>query len=325
MDESHPIVEVSGLTKRYGDLVALDDVSFDIAPGETVGVLGPNGAGKTTLIKSMLGLIDPTAGTVRIADVDVTANPVGAYRHVGAMLEGARNVYWRLTVRENLAFFTRLVGESPTRNRARHARLLERFDLTQKATTAVNDLSRGQKQKVALACTLARDVDVVFLDEPTLGLDVESSWKLRTELARLTDEEGLTVLLSSHDMDVIEALCDRVIVIQSGSIVADDAVDELLGLFRSQSYRIDYDGRLPDALDAFDELEISESSGLYRLEMTAIDAGELVRILELLVAGDGVVTRIDTNEPDLEEAFLRLTEGERPPTRANPTSEVPAR
>ena len=210
-----PVIEVSNLTKRYDDVLAIDDISFSVEQGTILGILGPNGAGKTTLLKAMLGLLVPSAGTVRVCGIDVHATPERAYRRVGATLEGARNVYWRLTVRENLAFFAGLAGES-VRDPAveeRHDALLERLGLLGRADDVVNELSRGMKQKVALACALARDVDVAFLDEPTLGLDVESSVDLRRELRRLADERGLTVVLTSHDMSVVEDLCDRVLVV----------------------------------------------------------------------------------------------------------------
>ena len=314
--EATPAVSVRNLTKRYGDLVAVDDVSLDVEAGTVVGLLGPNGAGKTTLIKSMLGLVVPSTGTVHVGDVDVHADPAGAYRHVGAMLEGARNVYWRLTVRENLDFFAGLSGQSPKDVRDRHDRLLEQFDLADKADVAVNDLSRGMKQKVALACTLSRDVDVAFLDEPTLGLDVESSVDLRRELRRLADDEAMTVVLSSHDMDVIEAVCDRVVIINEGRVVADDTVENLVGLFRTQSYRVALAGepsaslreRLDSAYDITDWQSANGPGGTVTFEVTLADGGELHALLGDVLDAGCVVHDVTSLEPDLEDAFLGLTE-----------------
>lgn len=314
------IIDVSGLRKVYGSLVAVDDVSLSVGRGEIVGILGPNGAGKTTLIKSMLGLIEPTEGSVRVDETALADDPAAAYRHIGAMLEGARNVYWRLTVRENLRFFSRLVGVNPAKQRHRHEELLERFDLVEKADETVNDLSRGQKQKVALACTLARDVDVLVLDEPTLGLDVESSRTLRTELDRLVEQESLTVLLSSHDMDVIQELCDRVIVLQDGSIIADEAVDELVSLFRTQSYRIEYVGELPTAHHHPDGLAVANGGDRHILEGTVDDATVFHELLGALLDGPGEVVHLEVSEPDLEEAFLSLTEADAPSPRSKATT-----
>ncbi|SEO97190.1 ABC-2 type transport system ATP-binding protein [Halogranum amylolyticum] len=315
--EGSPAVSVRELTKSYGDVVAVDGVSFDVEAGTVVGLLGPNGAGKTTLIKSMLGLVVPTSGTARVDGIDVHTDPTAAYGRVGAMLEGARNVYWRLSVRENLEFFAGLAGHRPTEVRERHDRLLDQFGLAEKADVAVNDLSRGMKQKVALACTLSRDVRVAFLDEPTLGLDVESSMDLRRELRRLTEQEEMTVVLSSHDMDVVEDVCDRVVVVNEGSVVADDTVRNLVDLFRSKRYRFTLDSlpsratreRLSSTYDvATDEWETVGDTVEFE---TALSDGERLHALlgDLLAAGCAVhdVTSVD---PDLEDAFLRLTERE---------------
>jgi ABC-2 type transport system ATP-binding protein len=311
-------VSVRNLTKTYGDLVAVDDVSFDVEVGTVVGVLGPNGAGKTTLIKSMLGLVVPTSGTVSIDGIDVHATPTAAYGRVGAMLEGARNVYWRLSVRENLEFFAGLAGNSPRDVRDRHDRLLDQFGLTDKADVAVNDLSRGMKQKVALACTLSRDVSVAFLDEPTLGLDVESSMDLRRELRRLAEQDSMTVVLSSHDMDVIEDVCDRVIIINEGRIVADDTVRNLVDLFRTQRYRFSL-ASLPSAAtrerlaSTYDVApnEWERVGDVVEFETALADGERLHALLGELLDEGCTVYDVTSVEPDLADAFLRLTERER--------------
>ena len=227
-----PAVAVRDLRKTYGGddgVVAVDGVSITVERGEVVGLLGPNGAGKTTTLKAALGLLMPTAGSCEVLGIDVHEDTARAYRHVGAMLEGARNVYWRLTPRENLGFFASLQGVDPRERRAEHEALLDSLGLLDRADDPVNDFSRGMKGKVALACTLARETPVVFLDEPTLGLDVEATRDLRRRIRRLADEEGRTVLLSSHDMDTVQAVCDRAVVMNEGRVVADDSVEELVG------------------------------------------------------------------------------------------------
>lgn len=300
-------ITVSDLEKCYGDVTAIDGVSFDIDRGEVVGILGPNGAGKTTLIKMMLGLIEPSGGTATIGDVSITADPTDAYRDVGAMLEGARNIYWRLTVRQNLEFFSRLVGNKAGDHRDRHDELLERFEIEDKADTPVKELSRGQKQKTSLACVLARDVDIVFFDEPTLGLDVGSSMTLKRELNRLVEEEYLTVVLSSHNMDVIEDLCKRLIVLQDGQIIADDRVNRLIDLIRTQRFQIDYRGTVPQPLLEDGRFGVTEMNGITQIEGTLKDAEELYRVLDQLYNASGEIVAIESSEPDLEEAFLHLT------------------
>ncbi len=315
-NERPPVVAVEDLGKTYpGDITALDEISFAIRPGEVVGLLGPNGAGKTTCIKCLLGLVEPTAGTIEVASVDAQANPRTAYSRVGAMLEGARNVYWRLTVRENLEFFAGIAGNAPSEVRDRHDELLERLTLAEKADEPVRDLSRGMKQKVSLATTLARDVDVAFLDEPTLGLDVESSLELRRELDTLATERDLAVVLSSHDMDVIQDLCDRVVVLSDGEVVADDSVDSLLELFRTQTYEISFEA--PVDTDVVSRLRTTcEVTNVdHRSTQTVVtvqlpDGNDLPTVTAEVVDAGGQLHGVSTVEPDLEEAFLRITGGE---------------
>ena len=314
-----PALLVESLSKTYGSgddaVTAVDDVNFAVEPGTVVGLLGPNGAGKTSTIKSILGLIVPTSGTVHVGGIDVHANQRRAYRRMGAMLEGARNVYWKLTVRENLEFFAAVGGESPSALRNRHDELLGQLELAEKADTAVNDLSRGQKQKVALACALARDVDVAFLDEPTLGLDVESSQRLRAEIHRLAAQEEMTILLSSHDMGVVEDVCDRVIIMNDGEIVADDSVAALVDVFRTHAYRIVVDGMLDDdfrtrLLERYDVHGIDSDGTRHQFEAMFTDERGLSTVIDELRQADLSIIEATPIDPDLETVFLELTQGE---------------
>lgn len=311
-----PVLHVSDLRKTYGSgedaVTAVDGVSFDVERGSVVGVLGPNGAGKTTTIKSILGLVIPTSGSVEIAGVDAHDHPRQVYRHVGAMLEGARNVYWKLTVRENLTYFAALGGQPRSVSRERSDRLVDQFGLREKADETVNDLSRGQKQKVSLACTLARGTDVVFLDEPTLGLDVEASMELRRELRRLADEDDVTVVLSSHDMDVVEDVCDRVVILSEGRVIADDPVEDLVGVFQTQAYRVTITGELPDCprdlLDARFNADNWQTHGDQTIfDITLTDGDVLYDVIDVLRDADVALDDVDRIDPDLEDVFLEVT------------------
>ncbi|WP_181685902.1 ABC transporter ATP-binding protein [Halorhabdus salina] len=305
---------VDGLTKTFGSgeeaVTAVQDVSFAVESGEVVGLLGPNGAGKTTTIKSILGLVLPDAGDVTIQGIDVYDRPKAAYEHVDAMLEGARNDYWRLTVRENLRYFAAIRGHDPDTLARRHTELLEAFDIAEEADTAVRDLSRGMKQKVSLASVLVGDVSVAFLDEPTLGLDIESSLTLRNELVRLAEERDLTLLVSSHDMAVIEDVCDRVIIMNEGQIVVDDTVANLLDGFETRGYRITGrhidESTLDDLRNRFDLTGVERLDGRVRFEVAA-DSTTFYRLTDALEAAGVELADVETIQPDLAEAFLEVT------------------
>ena len=304
-----------GLRKTYGDpdeggVLAVDDVSFEIGQGEIVGVLGPNGAGKTTTIKMLLGLIAPSAGAATVAGVDVDANPRLAYERVGAMLEGARNVYWRLSVRENLRFFAAIGGADPSDLRARQDDLLETLGIAEKADVPVRELSRGQKGKVSLACTLARGADVLFLDEPTLGLDVESSLDLQRELRRLAREDDVTVVLSSHDMDVVERVCDRVVILADGRVAADERVEDLVEVFATQAYRVraSLEPGLRAAVAAAGTIESWETTdGVVRFEVVLPDQSAFYDLVDAVRDSGATLESFESVDPDLEEVFVELT------------------
>jgi len=252
----------------------------------------------------------PDSGEVRVEGIDVYDRPRAAYGHVDAMLEGARNDYWRLTVRENLRYFAAIRGQDPDALADRHEELLEGLDLLGKADTAVRDLSRGMKQKVSLASVLAGDVSVAFLDEPTLGLDVESSLALRAELKRLAAERGLTLLVSSHDMDVIEDVCDRVIIMNEGRIVVNDTVENVLAGFETAGYRITARnlgaGALSDLRERFELQNVTDLEGRTRFEAAA-DTETFYRLTDALERHGVELDGIETIQPDLAEAFLEMT------------------
>jgi ABC-2 type transport system ATP-binding protein len=313
-DRVEPVLAVEGVSKRFGSgddaVLAVDDVSLTVERGSIVGLLGPNGAGKTTLIKCALGIVIPDSGSVRVFGTDVADGRRAAYADVDAMLEGARNDYWRLTVRENLRYFATIHGVDPDSVAGRHDRLLDRLDLAAKADAPVRDLSRGMKQKVSLASVLAGGADLVFLDEPTLGLDVESSRTLRQELRRLAREEGLTILLSSHDMAVIESVCDRVVMMADGRVVADDTVAALLSGAGRESVRVtstDIDDAVVAALrERFEVGAVESVDGRTSTEVAA--AGDaLYELMDVLRGADVTVEDIRTVQPELEEVFVDLT------------------
>ena len=314
-DADPPALAIDGVSKRFGSgdnaVLAVDDVSLTVDRGSIVGLLGPNGAGKTTLIKCALGIVLPDAGSVRVFGTDVSGGGRrAAYADVDAMLEGARNDYWRLTVRENLRYFATISGVDPDSVADRHDRLLERLDLADKADTAVRDISRGMKGKVSLASVLAGGAELVFLDEPTLGLDVEGSRTLRRELRRLAVEEGLTVVVSSHDMTTIEAVCDRVVMMAGGRIVADDTVAALLSAADRDAVRVtsaDIDERLLSTLDQRFDLRAVETDGAQTTVEVGVVGDRLYTLMDALREAAVTIEDVRTVQPDLEDVFMSVT------------------
>ncbi|MBD2306073.1 ABC transporter ATP-binding protein [Chroococcidiopsis sp. FACHB-1243] len=223
---------------------AVKDVSLTIYPGEILAFLGPNGAGKTTSIKMMAGLIQPDSGSVRIVGKDPQSN-ASALQNLGAVLEGNRNLYWRLTPEENLEYFGVLKGL--TRREARFAGrdLLERFDLSAKRHTPVEQLSRGMQQKLAFAVALVHRPKLLLLDEPTLGLDVEATEDVKI-LVREIAATGCAILLTTHQLQIAEILSDRIAIIQKGEILAEAPTQKLIQQFSGTAYKIEMEAALDE-------------------------------------------------------------------------------
>jgi ABC-2 type transport system ATP-binding protein len=224
------VIEAVGLTKRYGNTrerpPAVDDLHLSLRPGELFGFLGENGAGKTTTIKMLTGLIPPTSGVARIGGHDVRREPLAAKRLVGYVPDNPF-LYDRLTGREFLRFLADLYGvpAGPARE-ARMEDLLALFELDPKANAPIGGYSRGMRQKIALAGALLHDPRALFLDEPTVGLDPRSARLIKDILSQLRDR-GAAVFFSTHILEIAERMCDRVIIINNGEIIASGTVDEL--------------------------------------------------------------------------------------------------
>ncbi|HCJ10493.1 MAG TPA: ABC transporter ATP-binding protein, partial [Clostridiales bacterium] len=267
--------------------------------------------GKTTTIKCVLGLIRPTAGDIRVCGWDVRTHHHKAIEHASAVLEGARNVYWRMTPRENARFFAGLHGLDHRAHRSHIEELLERFGLTDRGDEPVINLSTGMKQKVAVVCALVKQTDLVFLDEPTLGLDIETSLELRGLLRELARKTRRTIVVSSHDMDVIQDVCERVVILKEGRVVADDRVDSLLALFRTRAYRMVLsDGLVGEVVErlarAVSGLSVTARGERTELEFELPAAERLYEVIDIIREGGAVIETITQKEPDLEEAFLRV-------------------
>lgn len=298
-------------SRRRGDTTAVDDVSFSVAPHEVVGLLGPNGAGKTTVIKCLCTLLTPTSGRITIDGIDALADPHSALRKISAVLEGNRNVYWRLNPVENLEFFAGIQGIPMRQVRPYIDDLIELFDLRDKVSTPARMLSRGMQQKLAVACALVKQTEILLLDEPTLGLDVETSYELRGILTDMAQRGERTILLSSHDMNVVQDVCDRVIVINHGHVVTDDRVSNLLELFRAKAYEFSISGHLNEPQinqlrHEFDLIEIEPNTHKSSIHVELMDGQRFYDLIDILRRNGSTIESIDRRDPNLEEIFLKL-------------------
>ncbi len=301
------VLEAHHLQKTYRqggkEVRAVVDVSLAIAAGEILAFLGPNGAGKTTTIKMIAGLIQPDAGSVRILGRDPQADP-GALAQVGAVLEGNRNLYWRLTPLQNLEYFGVLRGLPPRTARQRGIELLETFGLLEKRDVAVQTLSRGMQQKVAIAVALLHQPALLLLDEPTLGLDVEAAQAVKF-LIRQIAASGQAILLTTHQLEMAEALSDRVAVIQQGVIVAQAPTQELIRRFADAagSYRIELEQELdPSRAERLAQQGV-EILGSHQVRFSG-SSETLYQVLEILKPLP--LLSLKREEADLTHIFLKL-------------------
>ena len=219
------LIETEDLTKKYGDKVAVEHATFRVQGGEIFGFLGPNGAGKTTTIKMIVGLLKPSAGTVRVCGYDVQAQPLQAKASSGYVPDEP-NLYPKLSGRELLRFVGDLYGLDPQQATRRSEELLRLFDLGEAANDTVNSYSHGMQQKTALAAALVHDPKVLVLDEPTIGLDPKSA-RLIKDILRQMAERGAAVFLSTHILEIAERMCDRIGIINQGRLIAVGTMDEL--------------------------------------------------------------------------------------------------
>jgi ABC-2 type transport system ATP-binding protein len=216
-------IEVSGLTKRYDSLVAVKDLSFAVKRGEVLGLVGPNGAGKTTTLRALAGIHPPSDGTIRICGFDLRNDAVDAKRHLAFMPDEPR-LFDYLTVEEHLQFVGRLYQVTGVREKMDP--LLQEFELTDKRKALPAELSRGMKQKLMIACGFIHEPDVLIFDEPLTGLDPLGIRRMKESIVRRS-QAGASVILSSHLLHLVEELCDTVAVIQNGTRIAYDTIDNL--------------------------------------------------------------------------------------------------
>lgn len=304
MNKNAPVIRTHDLTKRFGRLTAVDGINFEVRRGEVFGFLGPNGAGKTTTIAMLLGLVRPTAGSAEVLGHDIRRDLSVALRRVGAIVETPA-FYPYLTGEDNLRIFSRILGGGAEK---RIPALLEQVGLKGRGEDKVGTYSLGMRQRLGLASTLLGDPELLILDEPTNGLDPAGMQEMRVFVRRLANEEGKTVFLSSHLLHEVEQVCDRVLILNRGKVIAQGRVDELLGQTDAVEMRIADAERAAGVLAALDWVEAARYEGdQLRVQAPPERAPELLAALAAYGLFPFEVRPVISS---LESVFLGLTDEE---------------
>jgi ABC-2 type transport system ATP-binding protein len=308
---SEPVIAARGLTKRYGETVVVDSLDFDILKGETFGLLGPNGAGKTTTILMMLGLTDVSAGEVRVMGHDPMREPLAVKRRVG-YLPDAVGFYDNMTAVENLAYTARLMGLSRDVREARIAEALARVRLSDVADKRTATFSRGMRQRLGLAELMMKRAEIAILDEPTSGLDPQSTHEFLDMIGALK-RENVTTLITSHLLDQVQRLCDRVALFQRGRILIMGTVPELARQVLGAGFVVDVEAAAAPGKELTARLAAipgvttvaQPAETVYRLTADHDVRAEAARAV---VAADGALTRLSIDEPSLDTIYTRFFE-----------------
>jgi len=303
------IIQVRDLTKFYGNTFAVDHISFDVKEGEVFGFLGPNGAGKTTTIRMMVGLTQPSSGTALINGHDVLKEPVEVKKTIGLVPETS-NLYGELTALKNLIYQAELYGVPKKERSIRSIELLEEFNLKEHHEKPFQALSRGLKRRLTIAAALVHQPNILFLDEPTTGLDVMSARGLR-KLILDSKKKGLTIFLTTHYIPEAESLCDRIAIIVKGKIRVIDTPENI----KTQVAETEI---IEIALEHINENLKNYLFSFYGMEKTLIDENRvrfhikkldqgLLPIIKLFENRGAKIQSINTLTPSLEDAFIKIT------------------
>lgn len=295
-------VKVAGLTKIYGQQRAVDTISFSAQPGEILGFLGPNGAGKSTTMKVATGFIPPSEGSVEVCGIDVMNQPVEARRKIGYLPEN-NPLYLDMYVHEYLLFMASAHGLKGAKAKARVKEMVALFGLTKEQNKKIGMLSKGYRQRVGLAQALLHDPEVLILDEPTTGLDPNQLVEIRKLIKEISKNK--TVIFSTHIMQEVKALCDRVVIINQGKIVADDTLQNLMG--NRVVLKVEFESAVDvKKLSALGQVE---EKGANQFSISS-EAGKDLRsvLFKMAKEEDWVILSMSQETQELEEIFHQLTQ-----------------
>jgi ABC-2 type transport system ATP-binding protein len=298
-------IEVNGLLKVYGEQKAVNNISFNIHNGEIVGFLGPNGAGKSTTMKMITGYLLPDAGTAKVSGINVTENPIAAKRKIGYLPE-ANPLYYDMYVKEYLLFVAGVYSVGSKQSAVNRA--IEMVGLTPESKKKIGQLSKGYKQRVGLAASLIHDPEVLILDEPTSGLDPNQIIEIRNVIK----EQGRnkTVLFSTHILQEVQAICDRVIIINKGELVADDTLSNLQKNNKSNIVRVSFKESLEtEWLQRLPAVTMVSKENANTWQLTTSDPTDARKqLLELALRENLNIVSLQTEGNNLEEIFRTLTQ-----------------
>ena len=305
------IFDIKNLTKSFGAHTALSNLSLEIREPGIYGILGPNGAGKSTFLKLMLKILNPTSGEIYNNGTNIKNIGNSYFNEIGAVLEGNRNLYWFMSARENLLYYGRLMGMADRAIRARTEELLTVMELKGHEDKKVGYCSRGMQQKVAIMAALIHSPKILFLDEPTLGLDVTIKASLVSEIRQMADS-GTTVFLTTHQIDVLERLTDKLFILENGKSTYQGSVDSLINSQKSQQ-RTEYllaasDGSM-DVLASVvsaENVEIEEKKGQLHIRIPNLDEAAQARLMQVCVENHLRIISIVPETPTLEEVLIHF-------------------
>lgn len=309
------MIEVSQVTKKYGERIALDNISFKIEPGEVVGLLGPNGAGKSTTMKIMTGFMSPSAGRITIAGVDIFENPIEAKKKIGYLPE-TPPVYLDMFVEEYLHYVARLKGLSIKERDVFVQMSLVKTQLENVRRRLIGNLSKGFRQRVGLAQAIVSNPDILILDEPTVGLDPKQVAEMRDLIRELKGQR--TIMLSTHILSEVEAVCDRVIIIHQGKIVAQDKIANIQALKKSNqqiNLKVRQPGLTPEELQMISGVNKVQMFSPLFFQLTIgpseSEDGATDLVADFVLKKKVGIVEISSVESQLEQMFLNLTYGQK--------------
>lgn len=312
------MIEVKNVTKKYGSIIAVDDISFEVKDGEVVGFLGPNGAGKSTTMNMITGFIEPTTGQIIVNGNDISKRPRKAKKEIGYMPENVP-LYYELTAKEFVSYMAELKLVKRSERKQEVEKVLKETGLEDVKNKLIRNLSRGYKQRVSMAGALVGNPDVIILDEPTVGLDPKQITEIRSLIKELGKNH--TVILSTHILSEVSQICERVIIINKGKIVAIDTPENLEKTTREKNGIMvtvedpkDNMSHLKDKIKEIDSVELvkdNEDGTKQYLITTSTDMDLRKQLFEVLPKEEIVIFELRKTETTLEDAFIKLIDTEK--------------